>query len=181
MIENQTQYLITEMQVKNFEKALTQLDTAIGVHPLLLQAQRDGLQSVLDGLREEMRDYKLKASGKLTIDLVYLSIHLIRHIRDARNVCFSGIALLTGDFQETLNKIEAVTADIGDALNLCLHSPMPDPNPLIPNKYEILLALDDALDLAIDFQNLLITDTVGVADYSKYAAPIEKLEFVFNY
>lgn len=122
-----------------------------------------------------MRDYKL------TIDLVYLSIHLIRHIRDARNVCFSGVSLLAGDFQETLNKIEAVTADIGDALNLCLHNPMPDPNPSISNKYEILLALDDALDLAIDFQNLLITAPIGVEDYSIYAAPLEKLEFVFNY
>lgn len=30
MIENQNQYLVTEIQVKNFEKALSQLDTAIG-------------------------------------------------------------------------------------------------------------------------------------------------------
>lgn len=60
MIENERQYAVTQAQAKKFEQALAEFDENSGnknVHPLLLKAQRDSLQSVLDDLREEIEEY----------------------------------------------------------------------------------------------------------------------------
>lgn len=63
MIKNERQYRITKAQARKFEEALTQLgesgghDESAGVHPLLVKAQIDALQSQFEELREQLEEY----------------------------------------------------------------------------------------------------------------------------
>jgi transcriptional regulator with XRE-family HTH domain len=62
MIKNERQYRITKAQVQEFEQALSQaLESAEGKQPensLLWQAQVSALESQLDDLQEEVREYE---------------------------------------------------------------------------------------------------------------------------
>ena len=61
MIKNEREYRITKAQANKFEHALSQLATSesvSGLHPLIQKAQRDGLQSQLDELREQIAEYE---------------------------------------------------------------------------------------------------------------------------
>jgi hypothetical protein len=60
MVRNEREYRISKAQVEEFELAVVvvvELSDA-DVHPLLLQAQRDSLQSQLTELREELAEYE---------------------------------------------------------------------------------------------------------------------------
>jgi transcriptional regulator with XRE-family HTH domain len=78
MIKNERQYRITKAQADKFAHALAALPTAAAsaaengsgdgsVHPLLLQAQRDALQSQHDDLCRELAEYEALRSGKQTV------------------------------------------------------------------------------------------------------------------
>jgi DNA-directed RNA polymerase specialized sigma subunit len=68
MIKNERQYRITKAEAEKFELSLAKLDeTSIQseeVHPLLLQVKKDALQSYIDSLREEIKDYELLQAGQ---------------------------------------------------------------------------------------------------------------------
>jgi len=74
MIKNEREYRITKTQVKKFEQALAQLPkkrlTEKGVHPRLAKAQKDALQSQLESLAEQIKDYeKLRRRGGKALDV----------------------------------------------------------------------------------------------------------------
>jgi hypothetical protein len=62
MIQNLRQYEITNSEKIKFEKALDKLekdsDNNKQIHPLLLKAQKEALQSQLDEIQEEIEEYK---------------------------------------------------------------------------------------------------------------------------
>lgn len=59
MIANEQGYLITRHEVEWFERALAAADEQGGaLHPLLRRAMRDGLESQLQELREQVADYE---------------------------------------------------------------------------------------------------------------------------
>ncbi len=63
MIENYQQYQVTKQQFEKFEKSLKELENKTpdsNVHPLLWQAQIDGMRSMRDDLRAELQEYKAK-------------------------------------------------------------------------------------------------------------------------
>jgi transcriptional regulator with XRE-family HTH domain/Zn-dependent peptidase ImmA (M78 family) len=70
MIKNERQYRITKAQARKFEEALAHLRQSSEngelpeVHPLLVQAQIDALQSQFDELREQLEEYESLRSGK---------------------------------------------------------------------------------------------------------------------
>jgi transcriptional regulator with XRE-family HTH domain len=75
MISNERQYRITKTEADRFREALASFEanggTRRAVHPRLVQAERDALQSQLDSLVREMAEYEALKSGTvpfITID-----------------------------------------------------------------------------------------------------------------
>jgi hypothetical protein len=62
MIKNERKYRITKAQAKKFEQVLAQLSKersiGKGMHPRLAKAQKDALQSQLDSLTKQIKDYE---------------------------------------------------------------------------------------------------------------------------
>lgn len=60
MITNERQYKITCAQADRFQQALNEFDTQFrkGVHPLLVKAERNALESQLEDLRAEIGEYE---------------------------------------------------------------------------------------------------------------------------
>jgi transcriptional regulator with XRE-family HTH domain/Zn-dependent peptidase ImmA (M78 family) len=71
MISNERQYRITKAEAERFRQALAVMDAQQGVrddiHPRLVQAERDALQSQLDDLLGEMAEYEALRAGGVSI------------------------------------------------------------------------------------------------------------------
>jgi ribosome-binding protein aMBF1 (putative translation factor) len=67
MITNERQYRVTKAEIARFKEALSQADEqGKDLHPDLRQAMREGLESQLQELREEVTEYEALRSGKVT-------------------------------------------------------------------------------------------------------------------
>lgn len=67
MITNERQYRITKTEIERFEKSLSQpTEQGKDLHPELQRAMREGLESQLQELREEVEEYDALRSGKVT-------------------------------------------------------------------------------------------------------------------
>jgi len=66
MIRNERQYRITKSEADKFDRAVSELEqsTEPGLHPVLLEAQRNALLSQLTDLRAQISDYETLRSGK---------------------------------------------------------------------------------------------------------------------
>lgn len=72
MITNERQYQITQMQAAKFRKALA-ATPAEGLHPKALKARRDGAQSQLAELEEQLAEYEALRAGTVesfTVDSI---------------------------------------------------------------------------------------------------------------
>ena len=74
MISNERQYRITKAAAGKFKLAVRELDKngglQKGIHPRLVQAQRDAAQSQLEDLLEEIKEYEgLKAGNVPVIEM----------------------------------------------------------------------------------------------------------------
>src|SRR6185436_20841558 len=72
MIKNDRQYRITKAAAAKFEDALREFDSGTTaeeheVHPAIAKAQRAAIQSQLDELRSQLREYEELASGKIGV------------------------------------------------------------------------------------------------------------------
>jgi len=69
MIKNERHYRITKAQLIKFENALSLQDKEPeeDLHPMLIKAQRDSLQSQLDDLRAQVDEYEALRSGKRSV------------------------------------------------------------------------------------------------------------------
>ncbi|HLB23861.1 MAG TPA: helix-turn-helix transcriptional regulator [Dehalococcoidia bacterium] len=66
MIKNERQYQVTRAQLKRMDSALQRLQTATPARdadPRLLNAERNGLQSVIAELRDDLGEYERLRSG----------------------------------------------------------------------------------------------------------------------
>ena len=70
MITNERQYRISRSEARKFKEALTDLSKSQAerkdVHPRLLRAEREALESQLEDLSLEIRDYEALRSSKAT-------------------------------------------------------------------------------------------------------------------
>ena len=75
MITNERQYRITKAEAKRFEEALAGAEKASApVHPRIQQAMREGLESQLQELREQLAEYEALRSGRaIVLDLESLA------------------------------------------------------------------------------------------------------------
>jgi ribosome-binding protein aMBF1 (putative translation factor) len=72
MIKNEREYRITKAQAEKFERALAEISASgdTGLHPLLQKAQREGIQSQLEELQEQISEYEaLRSGSRLVISL----------------------------------------------------------------------------------------------------------------
>lgn len=77
MIKNERQYRITRAEAAKFEAALAEHKASAAedttTHPKLLKAMRDGMESQLESLRRELREYEELRSGDVpVVDLSYI-------------------------------------------------------------------------------------------------------------
>lgn len=68
MIKNERQYRITKAQAEKFREALVRFPGKIGkgkgIHPALVEAQKNALRSQLEDLRAELKEYDDLRTGK---------------------------------------------------------------------------------------------------------------------
>jgi ribosome-binding protein aMBF1 (putative translation factor) len=66
VIKNERQFRITKAHAEKFERAIEEVSAAPkrDLHPALRKAQIDGLQSQLEDLKRELREYEALRSGK---------------------------------------------------------------------------------------------------------------------
>ena len=64
MIKNERQYRITKAQANRFSQTFRRLGEADGVHPLIVQAQRDALSSQIADLEGELSEYESLKAGR---------------------------------------------------------------------------------------------------------------------
>ena len=71
MITNEKQYRVTRNKAKGFAQSIEQFDAEaeklLGVHPRLVQAERDAMESQLADLREELEQYERLKSADLSV------------------------------------------------------------------------------------------------------------------
>ena len=70
MITNERQYKITRTEAEKFRKAIAGManaDAREGVHPRLLQAEREAMESQLEDLRTELADYEQRLRGGVRV------------------------------------------------------------------------------------------------------------------
>jgi transcriptional regulator with XRE-family HTH domain len=71
MISNERQFRITKTEAERFKRALAEFEAKgsarAGVHPRLIQAERDALQSQLDDLSREIAEYEALQSGNIQV------------------------------------------------------------------------------------------------------------------
>ena len=72
MIQNEHQYKVTRKWARKFAQAIEDLeptgDEAQNLHPKALKIQRDALQSQLDTLNDELREYEALKAGGILLD-----------------------------------------------------------------------------------------------------------------
>ena len=68
MIENEVQYNLSKRSAEDFEKRLKWLRETPGarehIDPIIAKAEEDGLQSMIDELREELEEYEAAKQGR---------------------------------------------------------------------------------------------------------------------
>ena len=71
MITNEKQYRITRNKAKGFAEAIKEFDAAVqerlGVHPRLVQAELEAMESQLADLRDELEEYERLKSAELSV------------------------------------------------------------------------------------------------------------------
>ena len=114
MIKNERQYRIAKAQAAKFEVALKTFGSTSrkdqATHPKLVKAQKEAIQSQLDSLNDELREYEELQSGKVTApDLGYIAVvprDLIR-ARIASGLTQKDLAKRLGMAEQQIQQYEA--------------------------------------------------------------------------
>ena len=114
MIKNELQYKLTKSSAENFEKRLHWLRENLGAQdqldPILAKAEEDGLQSMIDELREEIQEYERTKQGD--VDMTSLtSVHMVPRTliraRIARGLSQRQLAQLVGLKEQQIQRYES--------------------------------------------------------------------------
>jgi ribosome-binding protein aMBF1 (putative translation factor) len=111
VITNERQYRITKAEAQRFTDALAQSDdTASQLHPRIRQAMREGAESQLEELREQIAEYEALRDGRVTVleldSLGDLPSALIR-ARIAAHLTQKGLAQRLGIKEQQIQRYEA--------------------------------------------------------------------------
>jgi DNA-binding Xre family transcriptional regulator len=109
MITNERQYAITKAQAAKFRAAL-EADPPENMHPKALKAMREGTQSQLDELEEQLAEYEALQSGKLAkielSSLVDIGPALVK-VRIARRLTHKALADRMNLAEQQIQRYEA--------------------------------------------------------------------------
>ena len=79
MIQNEHQYKVTRKWARKFAQAIEEHDSAgdeaKDIDPRLVKAHRDALQSQLETLNDELREYEALKAGGIPLDQEYIRIY----------------------------------------------------------------------------------------------------------
>ena len=114
MITNDRQYRIVKSQIENFERAMEEMafetEETKDVHPLILQAEKEGINYQLQTLYAQVTEYEELKDGKILIaqvkDLNELPIVLIK-ARIANGLTQAQLAEQLGMKEQQIQKYEA--------------------------------------------------------------------------
>jgi DNA-binding Xre family transcriptional regulator len=128
MITNERQYAITKAQAATFREVLN-AELPKGLHPKAQKAMRDGTQSQLEELEEQLAEYEALRSGKLTTieveSLLGIGPALVK-ARIARRLTHKALAERMNLAEQQIQRYEATgyagvsierLQDVADALN----------------------------------------------------------------
>jgi transcriptional regulator with XRE-family HTH domain len=133
MIKNERQYRITKAAAEKFEKSLAKLDAEglpPGVSPRLAEAEREGVLSQLQDLREELREYEALRAGTLPVVSITSLSELPRQLvraRIAAGMSHKELAARLNMKEQQIQRYEATDyegaslarlAEVCDALNV---------------------------------------------------------------
>ncbi len=116
MIKNERQYRITQSEAQKFEQALTHLDQLEAErldNPMLWQLQRDAIESQLNDLREELKEYEAltnhSADQPITVTFQSLSElpTILIKARIAANLSQKALAERMGLKEQQIQRYEA--------------------------------------------------------------------------
>ncbi len=114
MIKNELQYKLTKSSAENFERRLNWLRENPGAQshldPILAKAEEDGLQSMIDEMREELQEYERTKQGD--VDMTALtSVHMVPstliRARIARGLSQRQLAQLVGLKEQQIQRYES--------------------------------------------------------------------------
>ena len=81
MIANERQYRITKAAAERFEEALAKSrQPRTDLDPRLQQAMREGIESQLEELREQLAEYEALRTGRVTV----LELHSLKELPEAK-------------------------------------------------------------------------------------------------
>ena len=114
MIKNELQYKLTKSSAENFEKRLNWLRENPGTQdhldPIIAKAEEDGLQSMIDELREELQEYERTKQGDVDITAL-TSVHMVPRTlikaRIARGLSQRQLAQLVGLKEQQIQRYES--------------------------------------------------------------------------
>lgn len=110
MISNEREYRITRAAVERFEDALGHEHEADHLDSRLRQAMRQGIESQLEDLREQLAEYEMLRSGKVSVleldSLAELPDALIR-ARIAAGLTQKELAMRLGIKEQQIQRYEA--------------------------------------------------------------------------
>ena len=114
MIKNEVQYKLTKRSAADFEKRLKWLRETPGarghIAPVLAKAEEDGLQSMIDELREELQEYERTKQGQVDLTAL-ISVHSVPKTlikaRIAKGLSQRQLAELVGLKEQQIQRYES--------------------------------------------------------------------------
>jgi HTH-type transcriptional regulator/antitoxin HigA len=114
MIKNEVQYKLTKTSVEGFEKRLNWLranpEARADVDPIIARAEEEALESTIEELREELRDYNRTKAGHVDME-VLLTVDKIGRVligaRIARGLTQRQLAGMVGLKEQQIQRYEA--------------------------------------------------------------------------
>ena len=114
MIRNEVQYKLTKTSVEGFEKRLNWLranpEARADLDPIIARAEEEALESTIEELREELRDYNRTKAGHVDME-VLLTVDKIGRVligaRIAKGLTQRQLAGMVGLKEQQIQRYEA--------------------------------------------------------------------------
>ena len=123
MIRNEVQYKLTKTSVEGFEKRLDWLradpEARADLDPIIARAEEEALESTIEELREELRDYNRTKAGQVDLEVLSTADKIGRGLisaRIARGLTQRQLAGMVGLKEQQIQRYEArdyVNVDLG--------------------------------------------------------------------
>jgi transcriptional regulator with XRE-family HTH domain len=192
MISNERQYRISRVEADRFKRALAELEAKgparDGVHPRLVQAERDALQSQLDELMDEIAEYESLKTGQVPVIAVESFDQLADGLIKARIATGLSQKALAERLQLKEQQIQRYEAEryasasfqrlqeIARAIGVQIHKEIL--LPITANNFQALLAKLHQVGLERDFLLSRLLSTVDAAKADGTAAEADEQALV---